>query len=456
MSANVKRCLSGCLIALMVLAMPLSAWAVTVQSWRLENGAKVLLVERHANKIVDINVAFDAGSRRDEAAHLSVADFAGGLMDAGAGEWDEEDLRQKTSALAVSVNSYPGLEWAGVRLRSLSDAKTLGEAVQIANTILTRPRYEDKILAREKNNAVLALRQNLTDPGFLAARSQNRLNYPTHPYGYGGRENEAALNAVSREQLAAFHRKHYSTDHAVVAIVGDISREEAQTVAQTLLGGLPEHAPQALAPLPAVPKSLRQFAHIPHPAQQAHIVLGLPLIKRDDPDYFPLLVGNYTLGGGGFDSRLMKVLRDQKGLTYGAGSGLAPMQEAGEFTVSVATRREQSQQALTAARQIIRDFIVQGPSETELKQAKDNLIGGFPLRIDSNAKLVGYLTVMGVYDLPLSYLDDYPRHVAAVTADQVREAWQRRVNPDDLNITVVGGAPLPNPYTDKPPSKQGQ
>lgn len=438
-----RRCLpahSGSLLAALLALAALPAQAIDIQRWTLPSGARVLLVERHENPIVDIDIAFDAGRRRDAPDKIGVADMANGLLDTGTAQDDEETLRVKISDLAVTVTSYGELERGGVHIRSLSKTPTLDAALTIANQMLVHPRYDAAVLAREKNRAVAQLKQNLTQPGFLANRALGALNYPQHPYGYGARESEASIAAITRVDLRRFHARHYTANHAVIAIVGAVSRAQAQSIAARLLHGLPEKG-AALPPLP-LPPSLTggRSKTMIHPASQAYIMLGVPLINRHDPDYYALLTGNYILGGGGFDSRLMKMLRDQKGYTYGASSSLSPLQQNGPFTLSFSTQKASAGDALAAARQVVADFVAHGPTAAELAQAKANIVGGFPLRFDSNAKLIGYLSIIGFYNLPDDFLDAYPGKVTALSRAQIHAAWQRRLPPEKLNTVVVGAA----------------
>lgn len=421
--------------AWLLLATP--ALAVDIQRWHTPEGAKVLLVARHDNPIVDIDIAFDAGARRDTADKIGVADMANGLLDTGTAQDDEEALREKISDLAVTVSSYGELERGGVRIRSLSRADTLHAAVALANQMLVSPRFDAAVLAREQNRAVAGLQQSLTRPQFLADRALQTLNYPTHPYGFSARESPASIRAITSADLQRFHAAHYRADQAVIAMVGDLDRSQAQAVVAQLLQGVPVGDKPADS-LAEVAITGAQSERIAHPASQAHIMLGLPLFTRHDPDYYALLGGNYILGAGGFDSRLMQVLRDQKGYTYGVGSSLSPLAEAGPFTVGFSTEKANASQALATARQVVADFVAQGPTEAELTQAKANIMGGFPLRFDSNAKLIGYLSVMGFYDLPDDFLDTYVDKVAALSTADIRQAWQRRLNPAQLNTVVVG------------------
>ena len=164
----------------------------------------------------------------------------------------------------------------------------------------------------------------------------------------------------------------------------------------------------------------------------------MPLITRNDPDYYALVAGNYVLGGGGFDSRLMEVLRNQRGDTYGVYSNLTPERQAGMFTIAYSSRKPAARASLAAAQEVIRQFIAEGPTEEEMAQAKANITGSFPLRFDSNAKLVKYLSIIGYHNLPNDYLEAYPKAIGKLTVAQVKDAWKRRVKPEDLHIVVVG------------------
>jgi zinc protease len=167
--------------------------------------------------------------------------------------------------------------------------------------------------------------------------------------------------------------------------------------------------------------------------------MGVPGLKRTDPDYFPLLVGNHILGGGGFSSRLTDEVREKRGLVYGVSSYFLPLADQGPYLISLQTKKEQTSEALKVVRETIAKFLEEGPTEKELQHAKSNIIGSFPLRIDSNKKLLDYVRVIGFYNLPPTYLDDYPVSVDAVTLAQIKDAFKRRIDPQRMVSVVVGG-----------------
>ena len=222
----------------------------------------------------------------------------------------------------------------------------------------------------------------------------------------------------------------------MIAIIGDVSRLEAAAIAESLTEKLSSDQHRTEIPAVQVPKA--EIKRIPHPATQSHIQLAYPGLRRSDPDYFPLLVGNHILGGGGFVSRLMEEIRQQRGLAYGVYSFFSPYKEQGPFQIGLQTKKEQSEEAFALTQKVLKDFVNAGPTEEELIAAKQNIIGGFPLRIDSNSKILGYLAMIGFYNLPLTYLTDYLAAVETVTTEQIRQAFQRRIQPDGMVAVIVG------------------
>ncbi|MBK5103369.1 MAG: insulinase family protein, partial [Burkholderiales bacterium] len=211
----------------------------------------------------------------------------------------------------------------------------------------------------------------------------------------------------------------------------------AERIAEQLTAGLPR-ASGAPVPLPPVLQPPGQTLRIAHPASQSHILLGLPAIARGDPDYFPLLVGNYALGGGGFVSRLYLEVREKRGYAYSVYSYFQPLAQEGPFQIGLQTKKEQAEEALTRVRIVLDEFLSRGPSAAEMKAAKQNLVGGFALRIDSNRKLLDHVATIGYYQLPLTWLDDFPARIEKVSAAEVRAAFARRVRPEHLVTVIVG------------------
>ncbi|MBF0803723.1 MULTISPECIES: pitrilysin family protein [unclassified Neisseria] len=425
--------------ALFAAILPLAVYAaVDIQRWYTPEGTQVLLVERHQNPIVDVQISFKgAGSAFSPEGKGEVAGFAAALLTGGTQRLDEEAFKEQADSLAAAISSDSSSEGTAVTLRSLSRPGKLKPALSLLNQALAQPRFDAAVFERIRKQSITALQQQETDPGFIAERALARLNYGSHPYGRPAQTSVDSIRRITLDDIRAFYRSRYGKNNAVVAVVGDIDRRQTEALVRQALNGLPAHSSQS-GTVPAVPEHLPRQQNIPFAGEQAQIVMGMPLIKRNDPDYYALVAGNYILGGGGFDSRLMKELRDKHGYTYGASSSLEPSSEAGPLTIGFSTQKANTSAALAAARKVLADFSAEGPTEAELQQAKANITGSFPLRFDTNAKLLGYLSLIGFYNLPDDYLEAYPKAVSALTAGQVKSAWQRRVKAENMNIVVVG------------------
>jgi zinc protease len=274
----------------------------------------------------------------------------------------------------------------------------------------------------------------------MAGRTFSQAVYGSHPYGF--ETTPESLARISVADMQALYARSILPCRAKVSVVGAVGRDQADTLVQQLLARLPQ---TACAPLPSVgevqPLARASDQRIPFDAAQAQVYIGQPGFKRNDPDFFPLVVGNYILGGGGFVSRLTTEVRERRGLTYGVSSDFSPGLHAGAFTVALQTRPDQANEAVQVVRKVVADFVAAGPTEVELEAAKSNLIGGFALRIDSNRKLLGNVANIAWNGLPLDYLDTWTQQVARVSSADIRRAFARVLQPAVMATVVVGGAP---------------
>jgi len=426
-----------CLIA-WLLCLPLSAQAaVVIQNWQTPQGARVYFVESHELPMLDISVDFPGGSARDPAGKEGLAQLTHGLLDQGAGGLSDTEIAHRLADVGADLGGAFDRDRAGVTLRTLSSTAEKTAALDILVRVLQQPEFPQAVIKREKQRLISGIHEAEADPGTVADKAFYRALYGKHPYAHDESGDPAAIERLTRSDLQTFFRAHYSAPNAVIALMGDISRAEAEAIAARLAAGLSKSARVAELPQPvSAPVS---DVHIAHPSTQSHVLVGAVGMARGDPDFFPLYVGNYVLGGGGFDSRLMKEVRDKRGYAYSAYSYFLPMQEAGPFQLGLQTKLDQTDAALKVAKDTLRQFIAEGPSEAELTQAKSNLTGGFPLRIDSNKKILDYLSVIGFYNLPLDYLDTWVDKVNAVDVAAVKQAFARRLDADKL-VTVVVGA----------------
>jgi len=439
--SNVFRGL--CLIAVLaVVALPAQA-GVKIQSWQAKSGAKVLFIENRDLPMLDVAVQVDAGSRRDSPERSGRADLVAGMLQLGAAGLNEEIIAKRLADVGAQMGPSFDRDRAGYSLRTLSSKREREQSLDILAKVLQAPDFPEAILQREKTRTLAALREAETKPAAIADKAFYKALYSDHPYGLSGDGEIATVRKLTRDDLVRFYQNHYGASSAVVSIIGDVSRAEAEAIAEQLTARLPDH--ESCEELPKVlPLDKPQVLRIPHPATQAHIAVGAPGIARGDPDYFSLYVGNYVLGGGGFDSRILNEIRQKRGLAYSAHSYFIPLQQPGPFEMGMQTKKQDADVALKVAQDTLQKYIQEGPSAAELKQAKNNIILGFPLRIDNNRKLLEYLGVIGFYGLPLNYLDDFTRQVDKVSVHAIQDAFKRRVHPDKM-VTVIVGAPETKP-----------
>lgn len=428
------------LLALVVGLGLLSRWAGAapkIEHWLAGSGARVFFVENHDLPMLDVQIDFAAGSVRDPEGKSGVAALTSGMLDLGAADLDEREIASRLADVGAVLSGGADIERASLHLRTLSADDRRLPALALMRSVLAAPQFPADVLAREKARTIAGLKEAAIRPEVIAARTFWRLLYPGHPYGRD--VTPESVVSIGRDDLVEFHRRHYTAANASVTLVGDLSRVQAQALAEELTAGLPAGGAAPPGAPPVVPLTAPVEERVAHAAAQAHVLVGLPALKRGDPDFFALAVGNYTLGSGGFVSRLMQEVREKRGMAYSVGSHFMPLTQSGPFEISLQTKKAQADEALGVVRTVLQRFIAEGPSAAELRAAKQNLVGSFPLRLDSNGKILDNVALIGFYGLPLDYLDRYAENVEKVSANDVRAAFARHVAIDRLVTVVVGG-----------------
>ena len=409
--------------------------ALKINHWQTASGTEVYFVENHDLPILDIAVNFPAGSARDTKEKSGISGVTRYMMTLGADGMGEEEITNKFADIGAILSGDLDADRASLKLRTLSSEQ--GKALEVFNKILHKPDFPQAVLEREKTRIVAGLKEAETQPESIANKAFMKALYGEHPYSLDDSGEIDTVNALKREDLVNFYQTYYTAKSAVIALIGDMSESQAREIGDKISSSLPQTPDVGRLPEVSFPSS-PNVQNINHPATQAHILLGYPGIKRGDADYWPLYVGNYILGGGGFVSRLTEEVREKRGLVYSVYSYFMPMAELGPFQIGLQTKKDQVNDAMKVVNETTAKFIAGGPTDKELKAAKANIIGGFPMRIDSNGKILDYLSVIGFYKLPLTYLDDYNKHIASVTTQQIKEAFKRRVKPENFVSVIVG------------------
>jgi zinc protease len=404
--------------------------------------------------MVDVQIDFDAGSRRDPPNQAGLASVTSMMASKGlrAGPsadepaLDENALGEAWADLGASFGAHASTDRMSLSLRSLTYPDLLAKAVQLAARQLATPSFPADVWVREREAMQASIREAYTRPATLAERAFNQAIYGAHPYGF--EMTQESLARIEVPHMAALYRQLVLPCRAKVTLVGALDREQTDQLVGQLLSHLSVSSDAAgsgaCLALPSVvevsPLQQASEQRIAFDSAQAHVLLGQPGFKRDDPDYFALTVGNYILGGGGFVSRLTNEVRQKRGLSYSVYSYFSPAMHAGAFTIGLQTRPDQADQALQVSRDVLTRFVTDGPTDAELQAAKANLIGGFALRIDSNRKLLGGVADIAWNNLPLDYLDTWTQQVDKLTAADIRAAFQRKLQPQVMATVVLGGA----------------
>jgi zinc protease len=424
-----------------------NSWAaLPIERTLLPSGAQVYVVSSMAIPMVDVQIEFDAGGRRDPAGLAGLASITSGqfgkgvLAVAGRPALDENQLGEAWADLGASLGASAGDDRMGFSLRSLTYPDLLSKAVALAAQQLAAPAFPAVLWLRDAERISASIKEANTKPATIAARRFNGAVYGSHPYG--NELTEESLRRMSVQAMQSFYATHVRACRAKVSIVGAVSPANAAQIATQLLAGLPQNGCDALPVVPEVqPLAAAQDIKVPFESAQAHVMIGQPGYKRSDPDFFALLVGNHILGGGGFTSRLTQEVREKRGLSYSVYSYFSPGLHAGAFAIGLQTRPDQAVQAVQVSKDVLAQFVKDGPSKQELQAAKDNLIGGFALRIDSNRKLLDNVANIAWVGLPLDYLDNWTQRIDKITATDIQAALQRKLQPEKMVTVVVGGAP---------------
>ncbi|WP_456378893.1 M16 family metallopeptidase [Thiolapillus sp.] len=421
---------------LLFLLLAGAAQAMQIQSWQTEQGARVMYVHAPGLPMVNLSVLFDAGSARD-GGQPGKARLLNQLLLEGAGERDADSLARHLESRGIEISTRISRDIAWIDMRSLSDKNILTVALDTLAEIIAKPRLDAEAIARVKERTLAELRLSRQSAEDVAEQMLMQALYGKHPYAHDPRGDEQSLAGLDAGQLQAFHEQYYVAANAVIAIVGNVDRNQAELLVNRLVGSLVVGAKAAPLPQPEKPKPgilRKQF-----PATQTHINMGMLGISRNDADYFPLLVGNHILGGSGLTSIMGEEVRNKRGLSYGISSHFSPLWVQGPWMLSAQTKNDQAESTRQLMVALLRDFIDEGPGKKQLEAAKKHLVGGFPLKLSSNKKILQRIAVLGFYGLPLDWLDTWAVRVEQVSASQIRRVFRRRMPVKNLLTVMVGG-----------------
>ncbi len=425
------------LAVLCMLAPTLALALPQIQHWETKRGVRAYFVQAPELPMLDVQVIFDAGSARD-GERPGIATLTASLLDQGAAEMDADAISAQFESVGAQFYSGADRDSATVGVRTMTGRGALPQTLDTLRQVLSLANFPIDAIQRQIRRTQTGIEAKQQSPGALARDALQRALYEGHPYAHPPEGTKESLQEIRREHIEAFYQDHYVTKNALLVMVGDISKRQAKFIADTLFADMAIGEQAPVLPAVTTEKQAKRVA-IPFPSAQTHVLLGQIGIKRSDPDYFPLYVGNHVLGGNGMVSRLFKEIREQRGLSYAVYSYFVPRRESGFFIANLQTREDQAEAALSLLIENIRRYTENGPSEEELVLAKKNLTGGFPLKIDSNRDILQYVAMIALNRLPLDYLDRFVHRIMAVDLEQVRAAFQRHLDIQRMATITVGG-----------------
>ena len=408
-----------------------------IEHWQTENGARVYFVPAPELAMLDITVAFDAGAARD-GKQSGLALSTNAMLNEGAAGLDTDQIAIAFEDVGAQFGNSSQRDMAILSLRTLTDKVAFAPALEMFTNVLSNPDFPLASYQRIQKQMLIGLQAEKQSPSAISSRAFYSNLYGKHPYSSMPTGNEESVSKLSLDELKVFYKQYYVAKNAVIVLVGAVELAEAKSIAEQVVSGLSVGQRAKQLPLVA-PLSQEKTIVIDHPSSQTHIVMGQAGISRGDADYFSLYVGNHILGGSGLVSQLSNEIREKRGLSYSVYSYFRPMRELGPYQFGLQTRNDQAKEALEVMTNTLKAFSEKGPTEAELVAAKQNITGGFALRLDSNSKIADYLAMIGFYGLPLDYLESFKSKVNAVTVEQIKNAYSRRVQADKMITVLVGG-----------------
>jgi zinc protease len=405
----------------------------------LPNGLHLMVLEDHRLPQITFTLLIrGAGGYFDPADKVGLANYTASLMREGTKTRTSPQISEALETMAAALNVASGLSGTTASVSGSALSENFDKLMDLASDILLNPAFAPEEWDRLKTRAKAGLIQQRTQPGFLATETFNRVVFGSHPAARVS-PTAANLDAITPEALAEFHRAHYVPDHAAIAFAGDISMAEARKLVEAKLGAWKKSGAPQSAVVDPPPMGAPKVFLIARPGSvQTTLYVGTQSMTRTDPDYAALSVVNRVLGGT--MGRLFRHLREEKGYTYGIGSGFSATQYRGSWTSSTSVRTDVTEPALTDLLAEIAELRDKPVPDAELADAKRAIVGTFARDLENPQQVVGYYIDNWQYSLPADYWDTYPQRVMAITAAQAQAAAQKYWGTDRLQIVAVGDA----------------
>ena len=426
------------LLAILVLlasAMPVSAAEPLGKRIVLDNGMVLLLAERHDIPMVTVNMAIKAGNTAVPSDKPGLASITASLLTQGTTKRTASQISREIDFIGGSLSTGGGDDFASASLRVLK--KDLKTGLDLLSDILLHPVFDQKEIDRKVKETLAEIQRQKEEPNIVAAEAFEKAVYGGHAYGRIGEDIAAYLPKLSRQEVVDFYQACYRPNDTIISVVGDVTEKEIVPLLNEYFKGWKAGTEPLRTPAqtPVIDKLV--VKKIDKIITQANIDMGHIGISRENPDFYPVVVMNYILGGGGFSSRLMDNIRDNRGLAYDVHSGFSALKETGSFEVSIQTKNESANEVIAETLKELNRIRTERVSEKELADAKAYLTGSFPLRMDTSAKIAGMLTAIEFFHLGLDYPQKYIALINGVTVEDIQRVAKKYLHPDQMVVVVV-------------------
>jgi len=401
----------------------------------LENGMVLLLSEKHDIPMVTVSMAIKAGNTAASAGQPGIASLTASLLTQGTARRTAGQISSEIDFIGGSLSVSGGDDFASAGLRVLKKDLTIG--FDLLADVLMNPVFDQKEIDRKVKEILASIQQQKDEPGVVAGEAFTKEVFGRNSYGQTNEDVAAYLPKLTRQEVVDFYHARYGPKGAVIAIVGDVIEAEIVPLLNKYFKGWKQgelQQPASIEP-PRIEKNIVRKIH--KDITQANIAMGHLGISRSNPDYYAVMIMNYILGGGGFSSRLMDSIRDNKGLAYDVHSAVVALMEPGHFEITIQTKNESANEVIAESLKEVGRIRSELVAEKELTDAKAYLTGSFPLRMDTSAKIAGILVSIELYDLGLDYPQKYAGIINSVTREDILRVAKKYLHPDRMVIVVV-------------------
>jgi zinc protease len=408
-----------------------------VHHWISPEGTKVAFTPLKELPILDIHLVFAAGSAYD-GEKFGIAQLTQQLIGEDTADLTGDAIHEAFESVGAQFNTGVGQDSLNISLRTLTQSDLLKHAVSTLETILQKTTFTQPSFDREKQSLLTTIMSNKQDPRTTIGQAFYAAMYGQHPYAHPVSGTSDTVNTITLQDIQAFHKAYLVKENAVIAIAGDISLEEAKELADQLIAALPSGKTAPV--IPPIPEIAHHEESVIFPSSQTHLMMGIPAVAKGNPDFYALTVGNQILGVMPLVNRLFDAVREKQGLAYNVGSSVTTLKQPGPFTIYLQSRASEADKANNLVHDTLNKYLQEGPTETELQDAKENLYGQFVMGLSNNAAIAAHLATLAFYDLPWDYQDHFQENINKVTLEDIKTVFARYIKPNEFTTIRLGAS----------------